>query len=77
MRDLDSIFDELAAHAKMPRNLIGAAAGSHKAAQRRVWNQRGGAYCIRGFFIVMIVVASEGAPRRLRSILAEAGFCFI
>jgi len=57
VRDLDSIFDELAAHAKMARNLIGAAAGSHKASQGRVWNQRGGAYGIRSLFIIMIVVA--------------------
>src|SRR3954462_13840319 len=59
MRDLDAVFDELPAYAKMPRDLIGATARLHQTTQRRVRNQRRGPDGISSLFVIMIVIARQ------------------
>ena len=59
MRDFDSVFNQLPAHAKMSRNLACSPALAHEAAQGFVRNQGRSANRISGLFVIVIVVASQ------------------
>src|ERR1700682_3988801 len=57
MRDLDSVFRELAADAKATRDFIPTSALNDHPAQRRVRHERRGADRIGRFFVCVVVLA--------------------
>ena len=61
MRDFDAVFDQLPAHTKATRNLIGGAAIEDKFAQRRIRNERCRANSVSGFFIGFVVVTRKNS----------------
>ena len=72
MSDFDAVFDQLAADAKAPRDLLGRVAREHCTAKRRKGNKRRGAHRIGRFFVGFVVVTSKDPGRGYLSLWEKA-----